>query len=153
MGKINIGDVYEIETKKGKAYFQYCYMDNSKIEQIKVFNEIYKERPSELDEIIKNKASYFIGFPLGAAYRKKIVEFVGNKALPESFVRPIIRRSVHKIRGEFLGWFIINSETLQRELVKELNDDQKKLSPDGVCNDTFLIERLENGWSLENWSV
>jgi hypothetical protein len=55
------------------------------------------------------------------------------------------------VRGEILGWHIVNAETLYHELVKELTDEQKLLSPWGCWNDTLLIEMLDEGFSLQNW--
>ena len=60
-------------------------------------------------------------------------------------------RTEHNIRGEFLGWHIVDTETWQRQLVKTLSPEQKKLSPWGIWNDTLLIENLVNDWSLEKW--
>jgi hypothetical protein len=45
----------------------------------------------------------------------------------------------------------VDVETLQKEVVYNLNDLQKNYSPWGVWNDTILIERLTSGWTLENW--
>lgn len=60
-------------------------------------------------------------------------------------------RTKHNVRGEFLGWHIVNTETWQRQLIESLSSEQKKLSPLGIWNDTLLIENLINYWSLENW--
>jgi len=38
----------------------------------------------------------------------------------------------HNVKGEFLGWNIIDSDTWQRQLVKTLNSEQKQLSPWGA---------------------
>ncbi len=51
------------------------------------------------------------------------------------------------------GWQIVNSKTLQRETFNELSDDQKKMSPWGMMNDTLIIELLERDWKLENWGT
>jgi hypothetical protein len=60
-------------------------------------------------------------------------------------------RIEHMVRGEFLGWHIVNTATWHNTLVKNLSSEEKKLSPWGIWNDTLLIERLTNDWSLENW--
>ena len=61
-------------------------------------------------------------------------------------------RTEHIVRGEFLGWHIIDTDTWQRQLVKSLTREQKQLSPWGIWNDALLIENLVNDWSLEKWS-
>ena len=83
--------------------------------------------------------------------KRKIVELVGFYPA-NGFKKPEYMRTEHNVRGEFLGWHIINTETWKRELVKSLSLEQKELSPWGVWNDTLLIERLVDNWSLKNWT-
>ncbi len=61
-------------------------------------------------------------------------------------------RTEHNVKGEFLGWHIIDTHTWQRQLVKNLTPEHKQLSPWGIWNDTLLIENLVNDWDLEKWS-
>lgn len=61
-------------------------------------------------------------------------------------------RDTHWVRGEFRGWQIVNLETLHTENVQTLTPEQKKLSQIGIWNDTLLRERLESGWTLEQWT-
>jgi len=151
MSKIELGDIFEIDTRKGKAYFQCVRIDKIKLDLIKVFNKIYQKRPESIESVITVKDNYFIGFALSTAYRRKLVEKVGNVTLPIDFDLPKYMRSKHVIRGQFLGWHIIDTNTLKRELVEKLSIDQQHLSPWGIWNDTLLKESLESGWSLENW--
>jgi len=151
MTKIELGDVFEINTNKGKAYFQCVKIDRSKWDIIKVFNQLYDERPSSIENVVKVPDSYLVGFALIAAYKRKLVEKVGNIALPKNFQLPKYMRNEHIIGREFLGWHIIDTNTWKRQLVKELSLEQKQLSPWGIWNDTLLKERLESGWNLENW--
>ena len=67
------------------------------------------------------------------------------------FEKPSYMRTKHFIGREFVGWHIIDTSTWKRELVKELSDEQLKLSPWGTINDTLLVDYLLNDWSLENW--
>ena len=61
-------------------------------------------------------------------------------------------RDEHNVRGESLGWHIIDTDTWHRELVKKLTHEQKNFSDWASWNDTLLIRRLVEGWSLEKWS-
>ncbi|MGZ3777783.1 MAG: hypothetical protein ACXVI9_09375 [Mucilaginibacter sp.] len=152
MAKIELGDIFEIETAKGKAYFQCVKIDKSRGDLIKVFNKLYHERAEFIESVIKVKDNYFIGFPLGAAYRRKLIEKVGNISLPDDFELPKYMRSKHVIQGRFFGWHIINTSTWKRQLVEKLSEEQKQLSPWGIWNDTLLKESLESGWNLEKWN-
>ena len=58
---------------------------------------------------------------------------------------------MHNVKGQFLGWHIIDQKTLKRELKQELSAEDLKLPPHGHPNDTLLKEWLENDWRLENW--
>ncbi|CAM5222323.1 hypothetical protein UACE39S_03406 [Ureibacillus acetophenoni] len=55
------------------------------------------------------------------------------------------------IKGEFICWHIIDYETWKRERVEVLNHEQKQLSPWGTWNETKLIEKLVEGWTLDEW--
>lgn len=147
--KIVLGDVFEIETSKGKGYLQCVKLPEktSEVEKIKVFSDLFKKRP-RIEDIINSKKFYYIDFPLIAAYKKGIVAFVENVPLPLDFSCPQYYRT-EDIFGN--GWQIVDAETWERKSVEILDSEQKKLSPWGVWNDTLLIENLENNWSLENW--
>lgn len=151
MSKIELGDIFEMSTKRGKAYFQCVKIDKFKGDLIKVFNKLYDERPLSIESITKVTDSYFIGFTISAAYKRKLVEKVGNVTLPKDFELPKYMRDKHVIRGEFLGWHIVDTNSLKRQFVERLSPEQKQLSPIGICNDTMLKEMLERGWNLENW--
>jgi len=150
MSKIEMGDVFELETSKGKAYLHYIYEDPTLCELIRVLPGLFQDRPPELHEIVAKKERYMIFFPLKAAYRRNIVNKVGYVPA-EGYAKPAFMRSDHWERFEFKGWHIVDTGTLQRQFVSELTDDQKKLSPWRLWNDTRLCERLVENWSLESW--
>lgn len=150
MAKIKVGDIFEINTPKGKAYLHYINKDPITGELIRVLQGLYSERPVNFNELASLKERYIISFPLTAATKQKIVEPVGSYSASD-FSKPKLMRTEHNVRGEFLGWYIIDTDTWQRQLVKILTPEQKKLSPWGIWNDTLLIENLTNDWSLEKW--
>ena len=61
-------------------------------------------------------------------------------------------RTKHIVRGEFLGWHLVDTETWERKRVKSLSSEQIKLSPWGIWSAPLLIENLVNDWRLENWT-
>lgn len=150
MKKAKVGDVFEIETSKGKAYLHYIYEDPIACELIRVMPGLYTELPQDLEEIVKMEERYMISFPLKAAYRRKIVERVGHVS-SENYSKPAYMRTDHWVRYEFMGWHIVDTDTWYRRLVQELTPEQMKLSPWDIWNDTYLCDRLVEGWSLENW--
>jgi len=150
MARIKIGDIFEINTPKGKAYLHYIYKDRTTGDLVRVLPGLYSDRPANFDKLAGSKERFMVFFPLSAAYNRKIVEPVGYYSA-DSFGKPKYMRTEHIVRGEFLGWHIIDTETWQRQLEKKLSPEQKKLSPWGIWNDTLLIENLIGDWSLEKW--
>lgn len=150
MAKIKVGDVFEISTSKGKAYLHYIHKDDSTGELIRVLQGLYAETPSNLDDLVATEERYIVSFPLSAATKREIVKPVGYYPALK-FSKPQMMRTKHNMRGEFLGWHLVDTATWQRQLVGSLSPKQMKLSPWGIWNDTLLIERLVNDWSLEEW--
>ena len=150
MKRIKVGDLFEIETAKGKAYLHFIYIDKELGSLIRILPGMYKERPENLDDIVNNKENFMIFFPLLAAFKKNIVYFVDNYN-EKKYTKPKYMRAKHIIADSFLGWYIVNTDTWDRQLVKELTPDYKELSPWGIWNDTLLIENITNEWNLLEW--
>ena len=152
MKRIAIGDVFSINTPKGNAYFQYVYLNKNNIELIRILPGLFEETPTDLEGLVRKKELFLISFPLAAAYRRKLVEFVGSYQIPAGFQRPKYMREDNVDRnGNLINWYIVDTDTLKREKVLELTDEQKKFSPFEIWNDTLLVERLTEGWTLDKW--
>ena len=153
MARLKIGDIFEIITPKGKAYIQYVFNDETIGALIRVLPGVYDKQPHNLVELVNKKEMYFVHFPVKAANKLKIIEFIGNFELPNDLVIPKNFRTLEKDRkGNIIRWQIVDYDTWQRETVNELSEEQKKLSPWGTWNDTLLIERISQGWTLDNWT-
>jgi hypothetical protein len=150
MKRIKTGDIFEIVTLKGKAYLHYIYKDETIGHLVRVLRGLYIERPAHFDELATSEERYMVFFPVSVACHRKIVEHVGHYPA-DDFEKPKYMREQHNVRGEFLGWNIIDTDTWQRQLVKQLSPEQIQFSSWGIWNDTLLIECLVNDWSLEKW--
>jgi len=148
--KINAGDVFRIHTKKGFGFMQYVETSDLGFEYVRIIDLLSETGEISISDVYKLER-WNIEFPLKTALRRKIVSKVANFSLPPDYQAFEYARTEHNIRGEFLGWFIVNRKTLQRELKKRLSTEDLKLSPFGVMNDTLIIEYLENDWKLEDW--
>lgn len=151
MEKIKIGDLFEIITQRCRAYLHYFYSDSITGDMIRVLKGLYAERPTDLYKLVTDNERFIVAFPIKAAKKEKLIECVGNFSTV-TFQKPKVMRTKHIIRGEFLGWHLLDTETWERTLVKSLSSEQKKLSPWGIWNASLLIENLANDWSLENWT-
>jgi hypothetical protein len=58
MKKIKIGDLFEISTPKGKAYFQYVFELNGIGSLIRIFDGLFDTVPAELYEIVNNEENF-----------------------------------------------------------------------------------------------
>lgn len=152
MRRIKIGDVFEIKTSEGKGYLQYVFANKTIGELIRVFPQQYSEDFGEVSSVIKSEDYYFVYFPLKAALKQELVQFVHNFSIPSEVKLPdqMRARNVDK-DGNFVSWQIVDYSTWQRTNVKELSPSDKKLSPWGTWNDTLLVERIEEGWKPEKW--
>ncbi|MEP0478946.1 MAG: hypothetical protein ABJD23_01945, partial [Nonlabens sp.] len=136
MKNLQLGDIFEIKTQRGWAYFQVCHFDKLEGDLIKIFNHVYDNSQTDFQKIISVNDTYYYRSLLKPAYRRKLVDLVGYEDLPKGFELPRYSRSKHLVRGEFLGWFIIDHVANTQILIQELSEDQKKYSSDGIVNDT-----------------
>ncbi|NER16781.1 hypothetical protein [Spongiivirga citrea] len=145
---MEIGDIIEIEEKGKKAYLQYVKeaKNETLLEKMRVFYEIYDNRPHDVKSVIKDDF-FFLDFPYRYGIKEKGVNLVGNIPLPDNFQLPKQFRT-ENVFGS--GWRIVNDGGGSK-VVEELNDEQKKLSPYGMWNIPEIFENLKNGWRLENW--
>jgi len=152
LARLKVGDVFEIVTPKGKAYIQYILNNATIGELIRVLPGVYDKQPHNLADIVDKKEEYFVHFPIKAANKQKIIELIGNFELPHQLEIPKQFRTLKKDRdGNLIGWQIVDYDTWQREPVCKLSAQQQKLSPWGTWNDTLLVERISQGWSLDKW--
>ena len=149
---MGIGGKYAwvFHTPQGKAYLHYVFKDKVMGELVRVLPHFYSQTPDYLGKLAESEERFMVFFPVSVACRRKLIENVGHFDL-KNFVKPNLMRNKHLVRGEFLGWHLIDTNTMHHQLVKNLSAEQKKLSPWGIWNDTLLIERLASGWKLEEW--
>ncbi|HYE56396.1 MAG TPA: hypothetical protein VD996_16215 [Chitinophagaceae bacterium] len=150
MKKIQLGDIFELKTPNGNAYLHYVYEDKTMCQLVRVLQGLHAVAPVDFSELAASKERFVLFFPLVAARNRKIVTYAGHYPA-EGFSKPKYMRTEHNIRGEFLGWHIVDTDTWKHRLVKTLTDEERGCSPWGIWNDTLLIERLTEDWSLDKW--
>lgn len=150
MGKIQKGDVFKIQTNIGFGFLQFIDKTIDKTHYIRVLDFISKEGTISQIEINKPER-WCTEFILSIAQRRRIIDKVGNFKIPSNFKISRYARSKHVIPNKISGWHIVNRNTLKLTYKEQLSSDELLLSPDGIMNDTYIIERLEEGWTLENW--
>lgn len=165
----HIGEVYAVITKKGYGIAQIAGLDRHGIPICRIFSKLYKKIPQNIENIILNKESYLIIIFLHtmAHWRVKQAIKLGKYEVPNDFKIPkyyrdcwVFKRntgpfeywSVDDYEGNILRFkdYIIN--VLNKKLTDESwKKDFLKLNPVSILSGQALIERLENGFSLEEW--
>jgi hypothetical protein len=145
-----LGNIFELKTPKGFAYFQNTYKDDKFGHLIRILPGLYDTRPTSFSGLNQSKELYFIFFPLGAAVSRELVKYVADEPIPAWAQKPpIMRRAGGRSReGKVQNWFIPDGNG--EKLVVKLNDEQKHFSLAQIWNDTMLIERICSGWLPEN---
>ena len=148
--KIEQGEVFAISTKIGFGFFQFISTSNLGIEIIRVLETVKQSNKISQDDVNITER-FTLHFVVKAALRKAVIEKVGMFKIPETYTIPAKGREQHIVRGEFIGWHIIDQKTLRRELKKELTSKEVLIPPYGYPNDTLLKNYIENNFRLENW--
>lgn len=147
------GDVFQLSLNNGFGFVQ-CVKEAPKTESeiIRVLPGAYDEKNIDnIEEIVRKRELFFLHFPVKYAINKKFFKPVGNFPVPVDSLAPRFFRTEHMVGTEFVGWHIVDSETLQRKLVKTLSYEERKLSEWGVISVPDLVERIESGWTPETW--
>jgi len=148
--KLTTGDVFSIKTNVGIGFLQYIDTDDLGIDLIRVLEPINESALISQNEIDKPER-WCCGFTINAARRQKFVDYIDNFEVPRNFKTPTQFRSKHLVRGEMLGWFIIERNSLKRNLIQKLRKEHLKLSPHGFMTAALIIERIESNWHLKEW--
>lgn len=149
MARLRFGDVIELRTAKGLAYCQYTHEHRQYGSLLPVLPGLHNSRPANLSEMAAGSEAFWQFFPLRTALTRKIVANAGNADIPEPAMRfPTFRSGVvDPATGKVAIWWLWDGNREWR--VGTLTPEQKRLSVLGVCNDTFLIEKIESGWTPE----
>lgn len=149
MAKIKIGDIVEIVTKNGFSYAQYTHKNPSFGALLRVFGENFSDRPQKFDDIVNVRPVFMTFFPLGTAIHRGIFSVVANVDVPaHALPFPTFRAGIpNPATGKVDVWWLWDGET--EWPVGKLTEEQRSLSLRGIWNDTFLVERIESGWTPE----
>lgn len=151
--EVKYGDVFKIKLTHGFGIIQ-CVKEapNTGFEIIRVLPGTYDEYSiMDKEHIVKQKESFFQQLPLKYALKRKLLERVGNYPVPEQSGAPRYFRTEHRIGTKFVAWHIIDSETLKIRSVKELSIAERKLSEWDIISLPDLVEKIETGWTPEDW--
>ena len=153
--RLQIGDVYEIETPAGLAYIQYTHDGGNMGALVRVLPGLFSARP-DVAALSLETEMYFVYFTLKYALRDGLVKLVSNEPVPELATQfPIMRKQGGiDASGKTLNWYIGEGrkmstlEQMGRVLnVTELTQEQEKLSIEHLWPYPVMVEELVRGWT------
>lgn len=145
---VKVGDVFEIETAKGRAYFQYFGKAPVMGALIRVLPGTYDADP-ELSKLVEEKTNFWVFFPVSASLKQGVIKKKGNFPLPvHSKEMPVFRSGIinQETKRVNTWWFW---DGTQEWMVGSITDEQRKMPIKAAWNDTMLIKRIEDGWLPE----
>lgn len=146
MPRKKIGDVIEIETKRGLAYALYSHEHKMYGSLLRVFERKFPARPERFDALVQEPLQFETFFPLGAALHRKIVAVAGHVVVPVHLHRfPLFRDGVANPKTkQVANWWLWDGE--REWMIGSLKEEQKSYPIRCIVNDTLLIEWIESGW-------
>ncbi|MGS0648288.1 hypothetical protein ACU81Q_11720 [Komagataeibacter melomenusus] len=148
---VKIGDVFYINTKKGRAYLQYIRKIPRFSYMIRVFSGFYPdEGEQDVTEIVKSPVAFIIFFLVYAADRRRVIHKCGYVPLDEKAREmPVFRYGIPDFRTKKVPvWCFWDGE--KEWPVENITDEQRKSPMKIIVNDIALIDKIERGWTPEN---
>ncbi|MGS0648647.1 hypothetical protein ACU81Q_13575 [Komagataeibacter melomenusus] len=147
---VKVGDVFYINTTKGRGYFQYVKHYPRFSYLIRVFEGIYPDEDQNIAGIVHSPVAFLIFFPLGAADRRKLVHKCGHVPLDEEGQKiPVFRNGVPDPQTNRVEVWCFSDEE-KEWFVENITDEQRKLPLKIIANAASLIYKIDNGWRPEN---
>ena len=148
--KTKIGYVVEIATKHGFAYaqfYQYHEMPPRFGALLRILPGFFTQCPNDLKELVDRKEVFSTFFPLQAAVNRDIVHIIGRELVPDHAIKfPLFRAgNRNPATGMVEQWWLWDGINSWR--VGALTDEQWDLPIQEICNDSALIQRIEEGWT------
>lgn len=151
--KVKIGDVIQILTSEGVAYAQYTHKNNTYGYLIAVFEGFHPQKPKDFSKVVGVKPQFFTFFPLQSAINQGLFSIVANVPVSDQNTEfPKFRTCHYTKEGLKVNWAIWDGENTI-VLGRDLTEDEKKLSMDGIISAPLLLERIEEGYHPETHDI
>lgn len=151
MKKIHTGDAFIVKSNDKTALIQYIGNDNEFGHLVRALQMPDDCADGALTETIAKPEMFLTFFPLTAAIRRGICDYIGHYDVPAGASQtPAMKRpGARAPDGRILTWLIIRDG--KEYLVSSLSEDEKDLSIAAICNDTKLVERVNSGWQPRDY--
>jgi len=140
-----IGDVCEISTPKGFAYFHHTHKHIEYGHLIRIIPGIFDVRPVDFIPLIKCPSQFVTFYPLGVACAQHLITIVANLPVPASSSSfPLFRTGLPDVDGTVNTWWLWNG--VNAEKIGSLRSDMVHLPLRGIVTHPFLIDRIISGY-------
>ena len=78
-----IGDLFEMQTRHGLGYLQYCHWHDFYLELSRVIAGLHPKRPDDLESLVRGPMLCWASTHLGSLLHYKEVTYLGNFPVPE----------------------------------------------------------------------
>lgn len=148
--KVKSGDIFSIETAKGRAYFQYFGKNSLMGSLIRVLPGVYGGDAPELHDIVSRETNFWTFFPVAGAWKSGVIKKEANLPLPSHAAQfPLFRAGIPgRDSARVKTWWLWDGE--KEWMLGDLSEEQRKLPIRASWNDTLLVERIEAGWLPES---
>ena len=146
---IKPGDVFSIEVRGGKAYFQFINKNKTMSSLIRVLPGIHEQSSGDISDIAIQPTRFWTFFPVAESLKDSVIQKEGNYPIPVHAQKmPLFRTGVVNPETKRVEtWWLWDGEKSWK--AGNLTDDQRRLPIRGNWNDTLLKERIEQGWLPE----
>ncbi len=143
MAKLQVSDIFEIETELGFSYLQWTHSHPTHTDVLRIFKTKYKSRPDDISLVIKDEIEFTVLCAVKAAHRANALPKVGTAPIRDDLKDFPVFRSAANGRDLELGtWWIWdgNNETKIGDI---LTDEQKQLPRLMILNVSAIVDRIE----------
>jgi len=151
--KIQFGDIFEVNTNKGLAYFQYTHehTDAPKMGSlIRVISGYYKKRPDDFKQVADSPTKFKTFVPLQKSLNVGLVKFVANEEVPRDSKKfPLFRNGeINPETKKVDDWWFWDGKKDWR--VGKISEKQKAMPILELVTVPTLIKQIESGWTPES---
>jgi hypothetical protein len=141
--KNNHGDIFEMKTSKGLAYFQFILENLTFGEMIRIIPGRFEDRPVDFEALVAADGGWTCFFPVAESVLHGQLECVAAQPLPPEFRIPESYKvaGASNAQGQTLNWWIITDGKAGR--VEVLSKDQSEFPVPALYSFEDLKARLE----------
>ena len=145
--RAKLGDVVEIQTKRGYGYAQFSsWHETYNVPIIRVLPGLFVRRPTDIASLVAGKELYHAMFLVTLAVHRGYVEDIGNYPIPKGAEAPAMwRSSLPDERGREV-WSVGDSGYIY----ESLTDEQLSLPILSAWSFPSFVKRVESEWTPKN---